>query len=1031
MAELTFNSPGVSLREIDYSTKTAVVPTGTPAGVIGTAVRGPAFVPVTVPTFTDFVAVFGNSDGKKFGPIAVNEWLRNAGSLTYVRTLGAGDAKARSTSGVNAGRVNNAGFVVGSQQVQPSGLVGRNPYNGASSAAAVGPLGRTYFLAAFMSESAGSTVFSSAGLQTSANAVPIIRGVLMAPSGVVLSLSSNLANSNNTVPASLSYGVFGSNKDAGGNIGSISLAGTSQEFVMYLNGLKNSDRFLNTITASLDPQAGNYFANVLNSDPTKIEQAGHCLYARYDIVQSLAVVTGTGLISAASKIGGCEPSVLLLTSSAPYNSGSISSATSVGIPNFEGFEDRYTAAFTPYVVSQKFGGTPIDLFRFLALSDGEVGSKEVKVTISNIAASSKASYKYGTFDIQVRRFADSDADIGQYPPLETFVGCTLDPSSDRYVAKLVGDMHMYYDFDQPTGKQRMVVEGDYPNRSQYVRIELSQDLKNGAIDPTALPTGFRGVYHLLTAANSVVSSNGAASILTGSFSNATDSETSGIRLTTLQLVSQPPIPLRESLATGLSPKKVVNSDLTWGVQFELKDSTTEPNANNIIDSSLLSFGKYFPIYHTSFQNPYVGNNAGVANIGSAVLDADRFNNNFFTLERVEVITSSNDVPDEGQWSVAAYRRNGVAAGTLTDKDGNTGIGSRFLNPAKDFSDIPTQAYLKFTLPFQGGFDGVNIFDSDKSSFSNNAVLREMIDITNQFGTSGPTVAAYRKAIDVLKNKTDSDIQILAIPGIRDPGVSNYAISAVENRFDAMYVMDIEYADGNALVITGSSQNVSVINTTNRLKSRGLDTSFAAAYFPDVTITDPASRLNVTCPPSVAVLGALSLNDAIGYPWFAPAGFSRGALVTTLNTVPPNLNQSNLDTLYSADINPIASGFRGVPQPVIFGQKTLQAAQTALDRVNVRRLLIDIRRRVKNVANNFIFEPNRASTLGAFNAAVTPIMATIQQQQGVERFSVKIDTSTTTQADVENNTIRGKIYLQPTKSVEFVSLDFVVSNNGEA
>lgn len=1029
MAELTFNSPGVSLREIDYSKKTAVVPTGTPAGVIGTAVRGPAFVPVTLPTFTDFVAVFGNADGKKFGPIAVNEWLRNAGSLTYVRTLGIGDGNARSTSGINAGRVNNAGFVVGSQQVQSNGLVGRNPYNGASSADAVGPLGRTYFLAAFMSESAGSTVFSTAGLQTSANAIPVIRGVLMAPSGVILSLSSNLANVNNTVPTSLSYGVFDTGKDAGANIGSINLSNSSQEFVMYLNGFKNSDKYLNTVTASLDPQAGNYFANILNTDPTKIEQAGHYLYAQYDIVPSLAVVTGTGLISAASRISGCEPSVLLLTSSAPYNSGSVSSASAVGIPNFEGFEERYTSAFTPFVVSQKFGGNPIDLFRFYALSDGEVGSKEIKVTISNIAASSKQGYKYGTFDVSIRRFSDSDAD--NVPALETFVGCTLDPSSNNYVAKLIGDMRMYYDFDQPTGKQRLVVDGNYPNASQYVRVELSQELKNGVIDATALPTGFRGVHHLLTAADSVVSSNGATSILTGSFGSAAIAESAGVGVSAMQLVAQPPIPMRENIATGLLPKKVANSSLTWGVQFELKDSVTEPNKNNMIDSSLLSFSRYFPMYHTSFQNPYVGNNAGAANIGSAVLDSDLFNNNFFSLERVEVITSSNDVPDSTQWSVATYRRNGVAAGTLTDKDGNTGIGSRFLNPAKDFSDIPTQQYLKFTMPFQGGFDGVNLFDSDKSAFSNNAVAREMIDVTNQFGTSGPTVTAYRKAVDVLKNKTNADIQVLAIPGIKDPGVTDYAISAVENRFDAMYVMDIEYADANALVITGSSQNVSVINTTNRFKSRGLDTSFAAAYFPDVVIADPGTRTNVTCPPSVAVLGALALNDAVGHPWFAPAGMARGALGTTLYTVPPNLNQSNLDTLYSADINPIASGFRGQPQPVIFGQKTLLAAQSALDRVNVRRLLIDIRRKVKNVSNTFIFEPNRASTLAAFNAAITPILSTVQQQQGIERFSVKIDTTTTTQADIENNTIRGKIYLQPTKSIEFVSLDFVVSNNGAA
>ena len=136
----------------------------------------------------------------------------------------------------------------------------------------------------------------------------------------------------------------------------------------------------------------------------------------------------------------------------------------------------------------------------------------------------------------------------------------------------------------------------------------------------------------------------------------------------------------------------------------------------------------------------------------------------------------------------------------------------------------------------------------------------------------------------------------------------------------------------------------------------------------------------------------------------------------------------MDTLYEVDINPITA-FPTSNGVVVFGQKTLQQAQSALDRVNVRRLLIDIRRKVRNVANTIIFEPNRESTLARFSAAVQPILARIQAQQGLDRFKVVIDSSTTTQLDVENNTVRGKIFLQPTRSVEFISLDFVVTNQG--
>jgi phage tail sheath protein FI len=210
------------------------------------------------------------------------------------------------------------------------------------------------------------------------------------------------------------------------------------------------------------------------------------------------------------------------------------------------------------------------------------------------------------------------------------------------------------------------------------------------------------------------------------------------------------------------------------------------------------------------------------------------------------------------------------------------------------------------------------------------------------------------------------------------------------------------------------------------KNRALDSSFAAAYFPDVTVTDPDTRALVAVPPSVVTIGAYSLNDRVGHPWFAPAGFTRGALNTVSNSN-VSLNRTNLDDLYDADINPIAQ-YPGRPLS-IWGQKTLLAANSALDRVNVRRLLIDVRRKVRNVANTLLFEPNRAETLARFTNLVNPILQSVQEGQGVDRFKVIIDTTTTTQADVENNTIRGKIFLQPTRSIEFVALDFVVTNAG--
>ena len=192
------------------------------------------------------------------------------------------------------------------------------------------------------------------------------------------------------------------------------------------------------------------------------------------------------------------------------------------------------------------------------------------------------------------------------------------------------------------------------------------------------------------------------------------------------------------------------------------------------------------------------------------------------------------------------------------------------------------------------------------------------------------------------------------------------------------------------------------------------------------IQDPIRRTNVRCPPSVAVLGAFSLNDALGHPWFAPAGFSRGSLSSVVQAS-VDLNRANLDNLYDADINPITD-FPGTGV-VVWGQKTLLAAASALDRVNVRRLLIDIRRKVRAVANTLLFEPNRESTLEKFTSLVNPILQKIQEKSGLDRYKVIIDTTTTTQADIENNTLRGKIFVQPTRTAEFIALDFVVTNAG--
>jgi len=1020
MAKLKFGSAGVTAREIDLTGPITQEPIGIPAGIIGTSLSGPAFVPVTVGNLSDWTAKFGASDGKKFGPLAVREWLRNAQAVTYLRVLGAGDGKKRT----DTGEVTNAGFTVGEKQPNPDAI------DDSDFANLGGPLGRTYFLGCFMSESAGSEVFSEAGIQTSTKSIPIIRGVLMAPSGVIIRMSSSMPGSGLSSAAPGSSLVVTETNANGTHIGNVVLSengAAKEEFVLLLNGHIGTANDPNVLTASFDVTSNNYIADVLNTDPFKIQTKGHYLYANWDVHPALAVVTGSGVIhvdSGSTPQGGREPSSFLITSSLGRNVGG------ANVPNYENFRDRFGHAVSPMFISQKLGGKAINLFRLHALDDGEGVSTNYKISIENINKSNDPLNKYGTFDVLIREFSDRDLDK-KILPNERFAGVSLDPSSDRYIAKVIGDVKAYYDFDRELSSQKLVVEGNYPNRSNYVRVEVNADIENGFVDPVALPMGFRGIDHLVTSGSSplsVLSSHSVASIL---------SQITNTSASFLKNAVTPPLPFRSKITTGAewTVKEQVEKGFYWGVQFEHPEALLKKNSSIVQNKGIKSFAKFFPKFVVGEANFVTGSNEGQASTAAlGIVDADLFCNNIFTLENIQVVTGSSGNADPDKWIKAVYVRGGApdAGGYLASSIGDTDSAKTRPFRVDDLAD--NKRFAKFSAIMQGGFDGVNIFDDNEANITNLAVVADMTSGYGRGLNEGPSVSSYLKAIDIMKNTVNVDIQLLAIPGIREPLVSNTAINATEERFDALYIMDIEQQDENGDNIRTDSGLPSVTNTLNTFKDRSLDSSFTAAYFPDVLYRDPVG-VNLQVPPSVVVLGALALNDAVGHPWFAPAGFTRGALPQDALEARVKLSQAELDKLYDNSINPLLA-FPGAPRSgtnpasglVVWGQKTLQLAASALDRVNVRRLLIEIRRQVREIANTIIFEPNREATLARFSAAVTPRLQRIQALSGLERFKVVIDSSTTTQDDILNNTLRGKIFVQPTKSIEFVSLDFVVTNN---
>ena len=282
-------------------------------------------------------------------------------------------------------------------------------------------------------------------------------------------------------------------------------------------------------------------------------------------------------------------------------------------------------------------------------------------------------------------------------------------------------------------------------------------------------------------------------------------------------------------------------------------------------------------------------------------------------------------------------------------------------------------------------------------------------------TQGVGVSDYTNALNILKNKDAYQYNVLFTPGLLDDTHTSTITTIITNtiaRGDYLYVPDL---------VTYSASIPEAINQANTR-----DTSFAASYFPWVKIQDPGTGKQVWVPASIVIPGVYAFNDKVAAPWFAPAGINRGGLNTVLQAK-YKLTQANKDNLYEANINPLATLSReGV---VVFGQKTLQKEASALDRVNVRRLVIALKNYIGQLADQIVFEQNTIATRQSFVAKVTPYLETVQQKQGLYAFKVVMDDSNNGPDVIDRNQLVGQIYIQPTRTAEFISLDFILMPTG--
>ena len=315
--------------------------------------------------------------------------------------------------------------------------------------------------------------------------------------------------------------------------------------------------------------------------------------------------------------------------------------------------------------------------------------------------------------------------------------------------------------------------------------------------------------------------------------------------------------------------------------------------------------------------------------------------------------------------------------------------------------------------FGGGSDGATVAGAKLFYDTITDLNTQGLDANDLSNTNGGV--KYAEALQLLANQDFYDINMIIVPGVNQKdhsAVVNKAITVCETRGDAIAIVDpVGYGTTTLATVTGEANDY--------------NSSYAAMYWPWIQIADNQLGKNVWVPPSVVMPGVMAYSDNVAAEWYAPAGLNRGGI--TAIKAERNLTHTNRDTLYENRINPIAT-FPGVGV-CAWGQKTLQKRASALDRINVRRLLINLKKFIASTSKYLVFEQNTVATRNRFLSAVVPYMEEVQANQGLYAFKVVMDATNNTPEVVDRNILKGDIFLQPAKAAEFIVIDFNVMPTG--
>ena len=940
-------SPGVFTRERDLSFLPAGI-ASIGAAVIGPTVKGPAFEPVIVESFKEFEAVFGPKTLDSYVPYTVEGYLKSAGRVTIVRVLGltgytpkliglkvGGGSGATATATISFTGKPSETKIITLTDADGTALTFEVDDDGngtAGSNIALVPGGSS--AAAIATELAAEINGESSLAITATN--PTSTTVLLTADadGTAgnTTITSNFDNA--TVPAAFTGGldIDGSTADevfavlhptqvdSDATFTPSLITATSQiDLKLTADSYTSTTNFTTgqtlpfTYSGSIDTTAENYLGKVFGFTPKHRTQPvyNYMLFSNY-ASRSLS-----------------QDSTLTTAVTNANNDLTIA----------YGANNAYEAR-TPFIVSQNLGSyespKTTRLFKIHTRSHGACENYAYKIAISNIKdGSAVAGSDYGTFSLALRRvdldgtihsanspYAKSgDKDLRPHI-IEQWNNLTLDPNSPNFIARVIGDRYQSVD-----ANGKITVFGDYPNLSNYIRVEVPEDVKDQAISPDLVPFGFEALSQPIVAA--------VGTLPTASFVGHTN--------TAVERLSGGTETTHKIKKTQIADN-VYNKNIHYGFDYLDKD-----NYNYLL-----------PIPDS---------------------DSTVGNNKHFNLSHCQQHPSA---------SLAAG-----ATVTITP-DGST-------------INLATK---KFIVPFQGGFDGFN-----PARF---VAKDEDITASNMQGFDLSTAEkdgakAYKRAINAVSNPDEYDINLMVTPGPNHrlhSVVTTHAKNTCENRGDALYLMDAVGYD-----------TTTISTVTNTVKP--VDSNYAATYWPWVKILDTDRNKPVWVPPSAVMAGVISKNDQVAFEWFAPAGLNRGILTEAID-VPTRLTHDERDDLYEGRVNPIATFKEGI---CIWGQKTLQAKPSALDRINVRRLLIAAKKFIASATKFLVFENNTSATRNRFLNIANPYFESVQQRQGLFAYKVIMDATNNTPDVIDRNQMIGEIFLQPAKSAEFIILDFNILPTG--